>query len=91
MDYIVELNTNSNVYEVSTGGTIDANTYSDIFQLSANQTNFTLTHSPIPNSVILSINGLLQDKINFNVSGTAVNITGFTPTTDDMVMFHYLY
>lgn len=61
----------------------------DVFNLNADTTAFTLSSTPISNSVRLFINGLLQKKTSFSVTGMTLNVLDFVPTNLDEVLIEY--
>lgn len=61
----------------------------DHFVLNADQTVFPLSQTPFAGSMSLFVNGLRQSKNTFTVAGMAVAVTGFVPTSGDVVDFSY--
>lgn len=90
-DYIVELNSNTNTYQVIVSNDGSATNFSESFMLGGNQTVFTLSHTPVSNSLHMYVNGLLQLSSNYSISGATITVTGFTPTTNDEIAFSYRY
>ena len=61
----------------------------DVFTLSGDQTVFMLSSLPATQTVALFVNGLRQTGDNFTVLGSSVIVTGFVPSTDDVVDIFY--
>ncbi len=59
------------------------------FSLLGNQTVFTLSYSPRAGSLQMYLNGIHEPASQFSLSGMTVTVTGFTPTTGDIVDFYY--
>lgn len=85
---------NSNTYTVegefnvtSTASIVEVE---DVYELTGNTTVFNLSNNPIPSTVNLFVNGLLQKKANFSLVGTVLTVTGFIPTNLDHILIKYL-